>query len=54
MTNLNCILSESSIPAMDDSEKLLEIHPLWDGEAKTGTGVGAPFGTGASDERVLG
>ena len=39
---------------IEDSEKLLVIQPLWLGDAKTGTGADAPFGVGASEDRVLG
>ena len=46
--------SESVIPGREDREKLLVIHPLWDGDANTGTGDVAPFGVGASEDRVLG
>ena len=48
------MLSESSIPGSEEREKLLVIHPLCEGDAKTGTGVAAPFGVGASEDRVLG
>ena len=46
--------SESATPGSEDSEKLLVIHPLCVGDAKTGTGDAAPFGVGASEDRVLG
>ena len=54
ITNLNWILSDSVIPGSEDKVKLLVTHPLWDGDANTGTGDVAPFGVGASEERVLG
>ena len=52
--NLNCIFSESEIPSNEDRVKLLLTQPLWDGDAKTGTGELAPVGIGASIDIVLG
>ena len=54
ITNRNWILSAWSIPESEESEKLLVTHPLWESDANTGTGDDAPFGTGASVDRVLG
>ena len=54
MRNLNCTFSESAIPSNEDRVKLLLTQPLWDEDAKTGTGELAPIGIGASVDIVLG